>query len=70
MLDILLAQSPIEIQVRKDPARLRPSDVPILWADDSKFRTETGWVPEIPFERTMKDLLEYWRERVNHPSYE
>jgi GDP-4-dehydro-6-deoxy-D-mannose reductase len=70
MLDILLSQSPIEIQVRKDPARLRPSDVPILWADDSKFRAATGWAPEIPFEQTMEDLLDYWRERVNHPNYE
>lgn len=65
MLDVLLSLSPMEIELHKDPARLRPSDVPILWADDSKFRAQTGWEPQIPFEQTMRDLLDYWRERVS-----
>jgi GDP-4-dehydro-6-deoxy-D-mannose reductase len=64
MLDMLLALSPAEISVRQDASRLRPSDVPILWADDSKFRTQTGWEPKIPFEKTMADLLEHWRKKV------
>ncbi len=66
MLDILLSLSPMEIEVRKDPSRLRPSDVLILWADDSKFRAQTGWEPQIPFEQTMLDLLNDWRKRVNN----
>ncbi len=70
MLDMLLSMSTADIEVRQDPARLRPSDVPILWADDSKFRTQTGWEPKIPFEQTMNDLLNYWRERVNRSSHE
>jgi len=65
MLDMLLSFTPVAIEVRQDPARLRPSDVPVLWADDSKFRAQTGWEPHIPFEQTMRDLLDYWRERVN-----
>jgi len=65
MLDMLLSLSPMTIEVRQEPSRLRPSDVPILWADDSKFRAQTGWEPQIPFEQTMCDLLDYWRERVN-----
>jgi GDP-4-dehydro-6-deoxy-D-mannose reductase len=64
MLDILLGMTKVKITTREDPARLRPSDVPILWADISKFRTATGWAPKIPFERTLADLLQYWRERV------
>jgi GDP-4-dehydro-6-deoxy-D-mannose reductase len=64
MLDILLAQSKVKIRTQEDPARLRPSDVPILWADTTRFRQATGWEPVIPFERTLADLLEYWRERV------
>jgi GDP-4-dehydro-6-deoxy-D-mannose reductase len=65
MLDTLLSLSAVDIEVRQDPARLRPSDVPILWADDTKFREQTGWEPQIPFEQTMRDLLEDWRERIN-----
>lgn len=64
MLDMLLAHSNVEIEVRQDPARMRPSDVEILLADTTKLRELTGWVPEIPLEKTLGDLLDYWRERV------
>lgn len=64
VLDLLRSISRAEIEVREDPSRLRPSDVKILLADTTKFRNQTGWQPEIPFERTMSDLLDYWRERV------
>jgi len=64
MLDMLLALSPAKIAVRQDSSRLRPSDVPILWANDTKFRKQTGWEPQIPFEKTMADLLEHWRRKV------
>ena len=65
MLDILLSRSKVTVRIQEDPARLRPSDVPILWADVSKFQRATGWKPTIPFERTLEDLLDYWRSRVN-----
>lgn len=64
MLKILLARTDREIDVRIDPSRLRPSDVKILWADSTKFQKQTGWAPQIPFEQTMGDLLDYWRGRV------
>ena len=64
MMETLLSLSTTKIEVRQDPARLRPSDVRILWSDITKFRQQTGWEPTIPFTRTMQDLLDYWRERV------
>jgi len=65
ILDLLLSFSKVKnIEVKQDPARMRPSDVPILYGDSSKFRAETGWQPKIPFEQTMSDLLQYWRERT------
>jgi GDP-4-dehydro-6-deoxy-D-mannose reductase len=64
MLDMLLEHSNVKIDVRQDPARMRPSDVEILLADTTKFHELTGWVPEIPLEKTLGDLLDYWRERV------
>lgn len=64
MLDILLSLSKAKVKIQVDPERLRPSDVPILQSDCSKFVRLTGWKPQIPLEQTFKDLLNYWRERV------
>ncbi len=64
MLDMLLKLSKVKVKVQEDSARLRPSDVEILLGDCSKFRKATGWKPEIPFAKTVEDLLNYWRERV------
>jgi len=63
VLDRLLSMTSTKIEVRQDPARLRPSDVPILIGDNSKFVKATGWRPTIPFEQTLRDMLEYWRAR-------
>jgi GDP-4-dehydro-6-deoxy-D-mannose reductase len=64
VLDTLLSLSKLKVRVEVDPKRLRPSDVPILLADSSKFAARTGWKPKIPFQQTLRDLLDYWRERV------
>lgn len=61
VLDLLLSFSKEKIEIRQDPKRMRPSDVPILLGDNSRFVKQTGWKPTIPFEKTMKDLLDYWR---------
>ena len=63
MLDRLLALSSAEIGVEQDPERMRPSDVMILLGSAARFRAVTGWSPEIPFARTLADLLDYWRAR-------
>ncbi|MDY6908310.1 MAG: GDP-mannose 4,6-dehydratase [Chloroflexota bacterium] len=65
MLDVLLGMSDAQVEVRQDPSRLRPSDVKILVCDSTKFRTLTGWEPTIPFEQTMRDILDYWRGRTS-----
>jgi len=64
MLKLLLSMSKVKIEIRSDPARMRPSDVPILLGDNSKFVAKTGWKAEISFKKTMEDLLNYWRDRV------
>lgn len=64
MLDLLLSLSKAKIDVKVDQSRLRPSDVTILWADATKFKQQTGWEPQIPFEKTMADLLDYWRKKL------
>jgi GDP-4-dehydro-6-deoxy-D-mannose reductase len=64
VLDILCELAKVPIERRADPARMRPSDVPVLIADASKFQARTGWAPQIPFRQTLSDLLDYWRARV------
>lgn len=64
VLDLLLSMSKVKVEIKEDPKRMRPSDVPILIGDASKFMEKTGWKPEIAFEKTAEDLLNYWRERV------
>ena len=65
VLDFVLNLSTVKgITVKTDPARLRPSDVMILEGDPTKMRKATGWKVEIPFERTLTELLDYWRQRT------
>lgn len=64
LLDMLMNMTRKKIKVHQDPDRMRPSDVEILHGDCSKFKKETEWKQTIPFEKTMEDLLNYWRERV------
>lgn len=64
VLKLMLSMSKLKVEIKQDPKRMRPSDVPILIGDNSKFVAKTGWKPEIPFTKTAEDLLNYWRERV------
>jgi len=63
VLDELVARARVPVRVEPDPARMRPSDVPVLVGDASRLRAATGWKPEISPERMLDDLLEYWRSR-------
>jgi GDPmannose 4,6-dehydratase len=67
MLDSLISMSPKKelIEVETDPVRLRPIDADLQVPNTEKFRLHTGWEPEIPYETTMRDLLDYWRDRVS-----
>lgn len=66
VLDLLIAKARVGgIEVRPDPGRVRPVDVPVLRGDPSRLRATVGWDPEIPFEQTLQSVLEYWRRRVS-----
>jgi GDPmannose 4,6-dehydratase len=65
MLKTLLSMSRVkDIKIETDPERLRPIDADLQVPNTSKFKSVTGWEPQIPFEQTMSDLLQYWRDRV------
>jgi GDP-mannose 4,6-dehydratase len=54
-----------DIKIETEDSRLRPLDADLQVPDTSKFKKHTGWAPLISFEKTMRDLLDYWRECVN-----
>jgi GDP-4-dehydro-6-deoxy-D-mannose reductase len=56
--------SGIAVTLETDPLRLRPGEVSTLVGDSTKIRRETGWIPQIPLENTIHDLLDHWRTRV------
>lgn len=64
LLERLLGLARTRVSVRQDPARLRPSDNPVVLGDHSRLTADTGWQPEIPVETTLADLLAWWRPRV------
>lgn len=65
-LNMLLSLSTAKdrIKIVEDPERLRPIDADLQVPDCRKFKAHTGWEPEITYEKTMEDLLNYWRGRV------
>ncbi|MEO0142338.1 MAG: GDP-mannose 4,6-dehydratase [candidate division WOR-3 bacterium] len=64
LLDKLIALSGVDLEIKQDASRLRPSDVQLLIGSSEKFKETAGWAPEIPFEKTLKDLLDYWRMKI------
>jgi GDP-4-dehydro-6-deoxy-D-mannose reductase len=63
LLNMMLARARVAITVKVDPARYRPNDQPIVVGDPARLRRELGWRADIPIERTIDDLLEFWRSR-------
>lgn len=63
ILTAFLKMSSANIRVKIDPKKLRPSDEPIIMGDNTKIRRDCGWRPKIPIEKTLRDMLDYWKER-------
>jgi GDP-4-dehydro-6-deoxy-D-mannose reductase len=64
VLQELLDVSGATIEVRRDPDRMRPSDIPAIIGNPRKLRDATGWAPEIPLRQTLADLLAHWRRQA------
>jgi GDPmannose 4,6-dehydratase len=65
ILEFLMSHSSIsDLRIEVDPKRLRPIDADLQIPNTSKFKAHTGWVPVINFEKTLLDLLNYWRDEL------
>ena len=63
ILNMFLKMSSVKIKVKIDPKKLRPSDELVITGDNTKIRKDCGWQPKIPIDETLRDMLDYWKER-------
>jgi GDP-4-dehydro-6-deoxy-D-mannose reductase len=68
VLDGLRARVNVQVDIELDTSRLRPNDTPVVCGNPGRLQAETGWAPEISFDRMLDDLLDYWREVVRSGS--
>jgi GDP-4-dehydro-6-deoxy-D-mannose reductase len=64
LLDTLISMSNVSVEVKQDPTRMRPSDIPTNVSDNTRFVRRTGWHQQVPLEETLRDVLDYWRWKV------
>jgi GDP-4-dehydro-6-deoxy-D-mannose reductase len=64
LVDLFVAQARVAITLTQDPARLRPNDTPMILGDRTRLEGDTGWRPEIAIDKTVDDLLAYWRQQI------
>lgn len=63
ILEIIISYASKTVQVEQDPEKMRKVDIPCLIGDNRKIKAETGWEPQVPLEKTLAELLDYWRVR-------
>ena len=64
LVDLFVARARVPITLTQDPARFRPNDTPLVLGDRTRLHADTGWQPAIPIEKTVDDLLAYWRAQL------
>lgn len=64
VIDALAAATKLEVDIRPAPELVRPADPQALFGEGARLREATGWIPEIPLERSLGDVLKWWRGRV------
>jgi GDP-4-dehydro-6-deoxy-D-mannose reductase len=65
---VFQAISGIVVTIDRDPSRVRTKDATAVCGDPTKIHADTGWQPEIPLQKTIQDLLDYWRSRCRSPN--
>ncbi len=64
ILDKLVSMAKVKIKIKQDPARMRPSDTPVVCGNHDKLTAHTGWMPKLGLEVILNDTLEYWRGQI------
>jgi len=66
VVETFVARARVPIALVQNPALFRPNDTPVMAGDPARLTADTGWTPAVPFEETVDQLLEYWRNRIRH----
>jgi GDP-4-dehydro-6-deoxy-D-mannose reductase len=69
ILDTLVELAQVEVQVREDPARMRPSDTLCLYGSYAKIEEHSGWRPQISLRKSLADTLQDWMQRLRKSSF-
>jgi len=64
LVELMSDATELEVEVERDPELARPVDTPVVYGSAARLHEATGWEPEIPLERTIADLLDWWREEL------
>jgi GDP-4-dehydro-6-deoxy-D-mannose reductase len=64
VIDNIRAQAKTPFTIEQSPALMRPCDEPVIAGDVTKFRTCSGWAPQIPLNTTLRDMMEWWRAKL------
>ena len=64
VLKMIISKSKTKVEIKVDPARLRPTDEPVIWGSNAKIFKDTSWKPKISLEDTISWVLDYWRQKV------
>lgn len=70
LLEKLISAAGVDAEIVVDASRLRRIDQPTFYGDPSKLQAHTGWAPRLAMDTTLRDLIDFWRERCacTHPS--
>ena len=64
IIKMLRTLTTVQFETQQDPKLVRSTDEPIIYGDSSKFKKQTNWQQQIPLEKTLKDMLDYWRKKL------
>jgi GDP-4-dehydro-6-deoxy-D-mannose reductase len=61
---MLLEEAGVQATLRTDEGLVRLHEQRRMVGDNTKLRKATGWMPSIPFDRTLDDVLQDWEVRL------
>jgi GDP-4-dehydro-6-deoxy-D-mannose reductase len=65
LVDTMLSYASVTVQATYESRGEEDSETAAFQVDTTRLQNATGWQPEIPFEQTLLDVLNDWRQRIH-----